>query len=761
MRDNLEVMPGDGAGLSADQVETKLKDVMEETMRISQDISRGSWNRREWADDIRYCRWNGQSPDGKKRKRYMRKKAFPFEGASDNRVRLADEIINIKTEQLVSAALGMQKTITGMEIKDTGYVGRLRLLADWIIENQLGSEYNIELKRAANWHLGDSPGLCVVGVHWFEDVQLEDVEMTLEEIIAEMSALWEAELGEPALPTDVDFFIDTLVATDRRDEGQSLLEMLFDIGPKTAARLVKQTNKANLGEDDAGNLQVNMQHVVNFPQPYAATSVPRITAHRLHEEFFMPSDTRHLQRSRLCVTREWLTESELRDRAASEGYTDSWLQKMLHGEAGDPDGVGTRGRSSIDTADNYNRDQIVTDTGIDDESATRYERHYELLTAWFKATNEDGVTGVYFMPYSGHIKNEPAHAPRLSRHKHGKYPFVIIPRECLTQRITQSRGISEITKTDQYALKLLVDSFNDSASLRTVPPLLVDENRSEERLDIGPMNQIPKAPNEVLEWMSPPEYPQTAGDWMKMHEQRVARYHGLPADGVPDQVVATLNQGMVNTFLAGWRDVLVMMLQLAQQYMAPEDIYMATGGEQNPFPIEDSREQIQGNFSMKVSYDVRVQNPEYVERLLKVVREFYVPLDKRNTLRYDAIMRWAMNMIDPNQADALLQDPEEGTADEQRDELNNWMMIMTGVGRPPMDDTVGNDWPTRFEVATQVTQSPSVQAALQQDQQKAQLAEERMKFLQHQVTQLQNADTGRTGTPETVPAFNVPNPAGA
>ena len=47
-------------------------------------------------DDIRYCRWEGQSDDGKKHSDMRRdgNPAMPWEGASDVRVRLVDRTIN-------------------------------------------------------------------------------------------------------------------------------------------------------------------------------------------------------------------------------------------------------------------------------------------------------------------------------------------------------------------------------------------------------------------------------------------------------------------------------------------------------------------------------------------------------------------------------------------------------------------------------------------------------------------------------------------
>lgn len=60
------------------------------------------------ADDIRYARWNSQTDDFKKHASAMTEgtQPFPFEGAADNRIRLADETIN----QLVATLMnGFQK----------------------------------------------------------------------------------------------------------------------------------------------------------------------------------------------------------------------------------------------------------------------------------------------------------------------------------------------------------------------------------------------------------------------------------------------------------------------------------------------------------------------------------------------------------------------------------------------------------------------------------------------------------------------------
>src|SRR5215469_3072844 len=53
----------------------------------------GNWNRVADNEGIRFMRWSDQNPDGKKHDK-PGKPAFPFDGASDTRIPLADAIVN-------------------------------------------------------------------------------------------------------------------------------------------------------------------------------------------------------------------------------------------------------------------------------------------------------------------------------------------------------------------------------------------------------------------------------------------------------------------------------------------------------------------------------------------------------------------------------------------------------------------------------------------------------------------------------------------
>ena len=67
----------------------------------------GGYNNAGWrrsrADDTRFAEWSGQTHDGKKHANDPNEDPFPWEGASDTRVRLADAIINENVDILTSA----------------------------------------------------------------------------------------------------------------------------------------------------------------------------------------------------------------------------------------------------------------------------------------------------------------------------------------------------------------------------------------------------------------------------------------------------------------------------------------------------------------------------------------------------------------------------------------------------------------------------------------------------------------------------------
>ena len=69
-------------------------------------------------ENVLYCRWAGQSDDGRKRRESLGREPKPFEGASDNRIRLADMLVKEHEMEAVAAASRAIPKFTAMESGD-------------------------------------------------------------------------------------------------------------------------------------------------------------------------------------------------------------------------------------------------------------------------------------------------------------------------------------------------------------------------------------------------------------------------------------------------------------------------------------------------------------------------------------------------------------------------------------------------------------------------------------------------------------------
>jgi hypothetical protein len=67
--------------------------------------------------------------------------------------------------------------------------------------------------------------------------------------------------------------------------------------------------------------------------------------------------------------------------------------------------------------------------------------------------------------------------------------------------------VAELAATDQQAMKLLTDSFNDNVSLSTLPNIKVPSRRTKMQVVIGPLKIIKEDRPGDVSWMQPPQYP--------------------------------------------------------------------------------------------------------------------------------------------------------------------------------------------------------------------------------------------------------------
>lgn len=692
---------GGTAPVSADE----LRGFKDELQTIAKSDGYNLAARRATAHRTRFCSWEGQSPDGRKHATAQDgKPAFPFEGAADVRHRLADMIVNERVMILTAAALRSRPSVVGLDLPGMGLGRKLTTLLNWMLANRLGADYVREIVRLASYQEGDSPGVAVLGVWWNQEVALEMRTLTLAELHTVLTQL--------GVPPDRLGQLEAQLYNPAQDaaSAEALQQLLPELSPARARKMVSELRE---------------QGHTRYPAKYLKSDQPRLVAYRLYEDLFLPANTTHLQRARCLFLREWLTEVELRSRQQTHGYSAEFVRQALEKE-----GASAFPALSVDDAGTI--EELPSTDTIQERKGL-----FEIITCLYRAVNEDSVPGIYYATFH-HAVDVPAHARKLLEFAHGQYPFVWFSRELLNSRLIDSRGVPELTATEQYSAKLLRDSFLDHTSISTVPPLKVPASRGKLRLAIGPLQKIEERRPGEVSWMAPPQYPQSNPMAYEQLSAYVNEYFGRLAANVPPTLAQLHLQHMTTLFLASLTEALTQLLQLCQQFISDAALQAITGDD--GLPLARSRAEIQGQFRTELTFDPRHLDLEYLKQVVELLTKVVLPIDTPNVVDREYWIRWILNAVNPFLGTHGLRPAEVAQANEVKDEQNNFVQIAAGIEPPMLPE--GQNFPLRLKVLEEIAQK-NPEAVQKLTPVSRAILEARVKHLQNQVQQLQNAQIGR------------------
>lgn len=687
-------------------------------------------SRRTDAQRTRFATWDSQSADGRKHAAAQDgRPAFPFEGASDSRIRMADMIVNEQVLVLTAAALRNLPRVKALDVANEPLGTKLTVLLKWVLTNKLGSQYLREIVKLAQYQQGDSPAGAVLGVWWEEEWALEMKTLTLQEIVGIL--VKPEEEGGFGLDAQRINEIDVLFQNPDKDAetAQLLTTLLPLLKPARARTMVKE-----LREDGEAE----------FPAPYKRLDQPCLTAYRLWEDIFFPSNTTDVRRrARLHVIREWISEVELRERQVSAGYSKEFVDEVLKhmAESAFPE---------CDPTEIAGEWQPISQQ----QMSELHHGEYEVLTTLFRAVNDDQVPGIYTLTF--HHAVDVAAAPRkLLGYAHGEYPLTWFGREILSSRLLDSRGVPELVSTEQSALKLLSDSFNDNVTLSTLPNILVPRRRSKLALVIRPLGQIKEDRPGDVRYMQPPQYP--AGNDKQQAEirRRVDEYFGRIAAEIPALLTQLHQGGLVLQFLTSLSDAMKQLLQLCQQYLSDEELAQITG--EDGVPIAHSREEIQGQFLVQLDFDPANLNMEYFKEVADMIIKM-LAIDVMNVTQRDKVIQWFFACLSPTMAQNFVRPVQAAQQSEVDDEEKNFTKIAAGI--EPAMVAEGMDFNTRLMVLKGIPEkNPEAFEKLTPVSREIYLA--RVKYLQNQVQQQQNAQIGRQVGQPALGGGQVPGISGA
>ena len=648
---------------------------------------------RNW--NTRYCIWPGQSEDGRKHAGAMGRQPWPWDGAADTRVRLADNIIRDHCAILTNAFFKSRVQIQPVESMDIDKRTAAEAVLKWLLFQHCLDDLRREVRLAAEFR--ETYGLAIMAVDWQQTTRTEIKRFTIEE--AQMMV---QESQDPNLAALLEIVMDPL-------QEETAAELLGQVVPELG-KVSKVRALRDKGE-------------VEWESPYIFESKPVWTALEAWEDVIFPIQTFSLQRAAFVARRELLNEVELRERAAVEGWDEDWVEEA----------VKHKGELKRIHLNLHRTDQFL------------FEQLRDLIEVWhvFRKENDPKTDAIRVTRsvISYHIPDKAA-VHELLPYAHGMYPFVEMPRERATRPLLESRGIPELVQTAQEEIKIQRDYRADRASISILPPVRVPANRGKFDLVLGPGVQVPeRRPNEIG-WMDPPRPDAGSIEVENATRFDVNNYFGRMADGVPPQMAMIHTQEMVDSWLLDMKLCIIQTMALAQQYLTPEEVSRVTGNASLAFSA--SPQDIRGRFDVTAEFDARLLDNEALGAKLKYLSEILVPMDSFGVIDRAGLVKYMFQAIDPNMASMLVQDIGAATAAEQEDEQGAFAKIAAGT-EPPLKEG-GQNAQVRLQTLQTIIQSnPAVQQRYQQDEIFRKMIDARAQAFQFQLQQSQNAVIGRVG----------------
>lgn len=659
-------------------------------------------------DDVRFARWNSQSTDGKKHSANLGQgaQAFPFEGANDGRIFHTDDLINTQVDILQTAFKRAQLKLGGSEVNDLPVSQTASTLMQWLVGTKMRHDLVSESELLAQF--GTQYGYGILFVGWQQENGLKPLKVTMEEIMA---------------------------MTQQAEEGSMLAElpeMIQDPEREDGAIDVITGQLENISRPRAREMitELREEGVTTIPIPYLAKNRAVVTALKPLEDVSFPPETVDIQDARVIFRRVFLNTVQVREKIKSEEWSEEFVEEVLK----------TQGNST------YHNDIQTSISGlrVSDGMIVR-DNLIEIVYAYTKSIDENNNIGIYCTVFSPLLSSSTGTDPLYAKHihvdyAHNQYPFVLYKRENVRRQITESRGIPEISQTQQSELKSQHDSIYDYTSFSTIPPLAVNRRMGQIK-KYGPGTQIMVTrPDDVQHLDGPKKDPAVAFKLIEEVKAQADKYFGFPNAQIPPAVSQVKQQRVVNSWLNVWQEAYQQILCLAVQYMGPEEINRVTGSD---LPMDMSV----NDYDIVLRFDVaEALDPEGVEKRLSAIAQYIVPQDMAGVIDRAKLIEFQTRAIAPEYADDLIVPQAQATVKMKEQIKSDVTKMMVGV-EPEYSEEVDPAAGNKLQMLEGIVQNnPKIQQQVEQgDQLLQKMLEAYQQNLQFSVQQQENAKIGKMG----------------
>ena len=664
---------------------------------------------RNW--DTRHCEWPGQTEDQRKHARGWGAnmvQPFPWNGASDLRVPVVDEVVGwcVAMDVTALAKANLRAMPVGMDdLKAAAIVSNFMR---WLVLSQI-EEYAEQAELLSQYR--HERGLGVLKVYWASGEQKVLRTLRLEEL---------AQMSPDVAQSIQGGQLDPQLA--------ELMVSVFGQGKVTISKKKARTMVRELREKGE----------TTIPQVVGVMSRPCIKALAPGEDIFFPTNTRDLQTASAIYERVYFTPATLRSVAAAEGWDEEYADYVAE------HCVSKGGQDDLANVEyRYKTDRMSgSETGVRDGLV-------EIVYAYQRRSDEDGVLGLYqtvFCPQAGGEYGEMAAKHGILPITSGKYPYVPFKREVLSPCLLDSRGVPETTKGWQEAIKVEVDGRIDAASMATLPPRFHPPGR--EATVWGPGQSVPQRRPGEYGYLPVPPFPNASVEVQAALTKLVRSFHGRPTDALDGPEASVKQQKVVNDYLRPWQTAFRMIWELYQQYGPDEEFFRVIGAPQEKAQ-QFTKGQYSGKYDFYLSFDVLTNDPEQFMPKLEKIAAIAAQHDRGGQINWGEMLVTLIGAIDPLMAERIILPAETASNKEIADTQGDIAKMVAGV---ELDAPQNANSDLRMQVLQQWQQGPQdnpaqdVQAMLQQNQPLQKRLERYTQQLQFQKQQQQNAVIGRVGT---------------
>ena len=659
-----------------------------ETYRRTQ-ADLGEWlDRRQRDYDVRNCMWSGKSDDFKKHSNLSSTgEVFPWDGASDQEIRMVDNQINKCVAMVMNAARQAHIVATPVESGDIERANVISMFLRWLINTKMEEFYD-QLELGLN-HFFEKGLMC--HYVWYDSQELKQQQTIRLDELAQ------------ALPQIAQAIQDGSMD----EELSSAIKDQFKVSKAKAKGMLRELRK-----EGSTTIPVTRQ-VINRP---------RLKALAPDEDVFWPNYTIDPQEAPYVFHVLHMTPEQLRAKIASEGWDEEFVEKAM------------------ELSQHTQRDDTLYNVRQMDEVIRDDDETIRIVYCYQRLLDEDDVPGIYCTIMHPDVPDLYAKHELLD-YAHGKYPFVITKYEQTSKRLYSSRSIPELGEPLQQVMKIETDSMIDRQSLATLPPLEHPLGRPPTKW--GPGVRVPyRTPGEIR-WADTPRFDGGNVEVRRYIQEMFDKYFGNFAPGVDQVESQNKQQAIINKVFTHLKYVLEQVWTLYQQYGPDAEFFRVTG-------MQDVQKFSKGRpgerFDFYLQFDVATQDPQQMLERVKAIAELAPALDRSGTLDTEKLLQLAVGQIMPGASEKIIIPKETASQKAVDEERQTIAELVAGV---PPNVRPQDAHELKMQVFQQWLSQPDIQQKAQQDPALQERIQNYMQQRNFAIQQKANAEIGRLGAAPT------------